>query len=168
LVAITLLAILSIYTLYSYSTALYAFISPTVSPAIGVTTYNTYTTADVQVDTFARGANARIKATLEKATWYLVPYAEFTEPSYVKVSIAVYYTDTGVVKLVKFYTTSMTLQPGVSQTVNVDFQVPSSGLTGSYSANIFVWDDYLPSGGVDQIDTTNSAGTVPQKVFTVT
>ena len=170
LIAIGILTIISLYTLYTYSIALLAFVAPTSTPSVGVTTFNTYTTGNVQVDTFTRGTTGRIKATFEKATAYNSPsYSVISDPETVKVSIAVYYDDSGVVKILKFYTTTMTLTPGVPQNLNVDFSIPSSGVTGAnYYANVFVWDDYLPSGGTTQIDTTNSAGTVPQKVFSAT
>lgn len=170
IVAITLLTILSVYTLYTYSTALYAFVAPTATPSIGVTTFNSYTTADVQADTFARGSNARIKVTLEKASAYNTPsYSVISESSTVKAIVNVYYEDGGVVKILQFYTASYTLQPGVAKSFNVNFEIPTDGVTGAnYKATVFVWDTYLPNDVTTQIDLTNSAGTVPLKTFSAT
>lgn len=170
LAAITILAVISIYTLYTYSIALLAYEVPgPTSPQIVVDVFNSYTTGNVQVDSFVRGTSGRIKANLEKATSYAVPYTVLSDPSTVKVSIAVYYDDGGVVKILKFWTKSVVLEPGVPYGIDLDFSIPTNAVTGAnYYANIFVWDDYLPSGGTSQIDPTNSAITVPQKNFSAT
>ena len=170
LVAITLLAIISIYTLYTYSIALLAYQVPgPTSPQIAVDVFNTYTTSDVQVDSFLRGTTARVKTRLEKATSYAVPYTVLSESSTVKVSIAVYYDDSGVFNLLKFYTSTVVLQPGVPYNLNLDFKIPSGAVTGAnYHAKVFVWDDYLPNTITNQIDPVNSAVTVPEKVFSAT
>ena len=112
---------------------------------------------------------ARVKTRLEKATSYAVPYTVLSDPSTIKVSIAVYYDDSGELNILKFYTKTVVLQPGVPYNINLDFGIPSGGVTGAnYYAKVFVWDDYLPNPITNQIDPVNSAGTVPEKVFSAT
>ena len=172
IVAITLLTVLTAYTLYTYSTALYAFIAPSeFSNRVGVRVFNTYTDADVKTSTFDLGDEGKVKATIELATgYYIVPmtvYSNIYTDKEVKASIAVYMDDGGIAKILGFMTRSLNLQPGVPVDVELGFKIPSDGVVGSdYYAKIYVWDDYLPSGGEDQIDLSHSAGTVPERVFT--
>jgi len=151
LVAITLLAVISIYTIYSYSIALFAFINVDANPPfIRVTSHNTYDTSNVQTDSFARGTTARVKASVEKASDYFTvapAYTSFTESTTSKISVIVYYEDGGVINILKIQSKSVTLQPGVPYNIQLDFTIPSNAVTGThYYAKIFVWDEYLPSG----------------------
>ncbi len=170
LVAIGLLAVISIYTVYSYSIALFAFINVDSNPPfIRVTSHNTYDTSNVLKDSFARGTTARVKASVEKASDYFTAapaYTSFTEPTTSKISVIVYYEDGGVINILKIQTTSVTLQPGVPYNIQLDFTIPSTAVTGThYYAKIFVWDEYLPSGD-NIIDWGNSVAT--SKMFSAT
>ena len=161
LVALTLLTILSIYTLYSYSTALYAFIAPNNStPFVRVTDFDSYDTSNTLKATFTVGQTARVKGTVEKATGYYTTAPAYTSiygTTATKISVSIYYDNSGTVEILKFSTAAVTLTPGVPYNIQLDHSVSS---TGTYYAKIFVWDDYLPSGGNTVIDTTGSVATV--------
>jgi hypothetical protein len=44
--------------------------------------------------------------------------------------------------------------------IQLDTSIPTNAVTGAnYYAKIFVWDDYLPSGGDSIIDEGNSVST---------
>ena len=161
LVAITLLAVISIYTLYSYSVALFAFIAPdNTTPFLRVTNFDSYDTSNTLEDTFAIGATARVKATVEKATdYFTIPpaYTSISGTTTAKISVSIYYDNAGTTKILKFYTTSVTLTPGVPKNIQID--VPTS-TAGTYRAKIFVWDTYLPTGGNTVIDVAGSQPTI--------
>lgn len=162
ILAISLLAVISIYTIYSYSVALFAFVANDNTVLFRVTNFDTYTTGDVQQDSFTLGTNVRVKASIEKATAYTNPsYSVISDPTTCKVSVIVYYDDSGVVNPIGFYTGTVTLQPGISEDIQLDVKVPNDGVTGAnYYAKVFVWDDYLPGGGEDIIDHGNSVAVI--------
>ena len=169
LAAITILAVISIYTLYTYSIALLAFVAPEASRTIGVTTLATYDTNNNPETQFDLGDIVRIKATVEKATAYNNPvYSVISDPQTVKVVLIVYYLDTGVRVPIEFWTQTMSLQPGVPKNIQFDIKIPTDGVQGNfYRVKILVWDDYLPGGGFYLIDETNSVPTEQEFEVTV-
>ena len=158
LVAIALLTVISIYTLYTYSIALLAFVAPESTRTIGVTNFNTYDTGNNLENQFNLGDIVRVKATVERAGAYNTPvYTVISDSQTVKIVIIVFYYDTGVIVPMEYWTESMSLQPGVPYNIQFDTRIPTEGVSGNwYRIKIFVWDDYLPSGGANQIDVTNS------------
>ena len=70
-IAITLLAIITISTLYSYIIALFAFVAPYPGKYLfAVTSADTYDTSDILKSSFDPGDTVRVKATIELATDY--------------------------------------------------------------------------------------------------
>jgi hypothetical protein len=158
IVAITLLTILSVYTLYTYSAALYAFVAPDNTKLVRVTNFDAYDPSDNSPANFAVGTTVTVKASVERATAYTSPsYSVVSSTSTAKITVSVYYANAGTIEILNFYTASVTLTPGVPHNINLAKSVTK---TGSYTAKIFVWDDYLPSGGNVIIDTGNSVATI--------
>jgi len=151
LIAITILAIITISTLYSYIIALFAFIAPYSGTYLfDVTEANTYDTSNVVKHTFSKGSTVRVKATVEKATDYFTT----VPPSYIYTSISgsspyrvfIQINDPSNQPYKTCYTATGSLAPGGSIQYTADFGIGSGAAAGTYRVEVYVWSDKLPDG----------------------
>ena len=147
LIAIGLLAILTVATLSSYIIVLLAWVAPNDSFLTQVNSIETYKGA-VSTSTFSPGDTVTVKATIEKATAYTSPsYTVVSETSTARIFIVVYYDPGTGVRPLHYYTTTTTLTPGVPFNVQTLFTLSSSAvLSAEYYVHCLVWDTYLPVG----------------------
>jgi len=150
LIAITILAVITISTLYSYIIALFAFIAPYPgSYLFDVKEADTYDTSDVLEDTFSKGSTVRVKAKVEKATDY---YTNPAYTSYTSISgsspyrVFIQIQDPSQKAVKSCYTATGSLAPGESKQYTVDFKIDSSAAAGPYTVFVLVWSDKLPGG----------------------
>jgi len=174
-VAITLLAVISIYTFYSYAIALFAFIAPypNVYPiqVTAVDLTNDGTTYDLLTYTedlsFARGTSVDIEATAERAVGYYNDYYHTSTtywqsqdtysssyPNYwdgdywdsqLEFSIYITVLDSND-KPVGFYTTSNVFEPSEIFSFDYSVDIGSEFATGVYTAKVLIWTGSLPDG----------------------
>lgn len=153
LTAITILAIITISTLYSYIVALFAFIAP--YPATYLYPFDasgdTYDTSNNLRDTFSRKSTVRVKATVEKATgYYTNPPPDYT--SYTSLSgsssyrVFIQVMDPSNQPFKSCYTATGSLTVGVSTEYTADFYLDMDSPTGNYAVFVYVWSDKLPNG----------------------
>jgi hypothetical protein len=167
LAAILVLAAISVYTLYSYSVALFAFIAPYPGDGkvqINSATTKTYDGYGAAATTFAKGSKVYIKGDMELATaYYNAPLPAVTYTNIGSIPCKVFITVKDVNDKPVYYNMySITLHPGVPWTIPTNiYNIPSSASTGAYRVRVLVWSDYLPGG----ISLTDSYYT---KTFTVT
>lgn len=147
LIAIGLLAILTVATLSSYIIALLAWVAPDNSYLTKVTDLDTYEGA-VQKSTFDPGDTVTVKATIEKATAYSSPsYTVVSGTTDARVFMIVYYDDGSKYTLLHYYSKSTTLTPGVPFNVQTQFKLSSGAPTGAgYHTKCLVWSTNLPNG----------------------
>jgi len=157
LIAIGLLAILTVATLSSYIIALLAWVAPNNNYLTMVTDLDTYEGTG-QSSTFDPGDTVTVKATVEKATAYYHSFPSYTQisgTSAARIFIVVYYDSHTGVQPLHYYTTTTTLTPGVPFNVQTQFTLSSSAEDSvEYYVHCLVWDTYLPDGDtlVDPID----------------
>lgn len=151
LIAITILSVITISTLYSYIIALFAFVAPYPGTYLfDVTEANTYDTSNVLENTFSKGSTVRVKATVEKATEYFatVPppniYTSISGSSPYRVFIQI--NDPSNQPYKSCYTATGSLAPGESKQYTTDFGIGSGAAAGTYSVCVLVWSDKLPDG----------------------
>ena len=147
LIAIGLLAIITVATLSSYIIALLAWVAPNASYLTKVTDLDTYEGA-VQKSIFDPGDTVTVKATIEKATAYSSPsYTVVSGSTVARVFVVVYYDDGSKYTLLHYYSTSTTLTPGVPFNVQTQFKLSSGAPTGAgYHTKCLVWSTNLPDG----------------------
>ena len=147
LIAIGLLAIITVATLSSYIIALLAWVAPDASYLTKVTDLDTYEGA-VQKSIFDPGDTVTVKATIEKATAYSSPsYTVVSGSTVARVFVVVYYDDGSKYTLLHYYSTSTTLTPGVPFNVQTQFKLSSGAPTGAgYHTKCLVWSTNLPDG----------------------
>lgn len=149
LIAIGLLAILTVATLSSYIIALLAWVAPNNSYLTEVRDLDTYEGA-VQTPTFDPGDTVTVKATVEKAIGYYTSFPSYTtvlDTSASRVFVIVYYDDGSKYTLLHYYSTSTTLTPGVPFYVQTQFKLSTGAPTGAgYHAKCLVWSSDLPNG----------------------
>ena len=151
LTAITILAIITVSTLYSYIVALFAFIAP--FPATYLYPFDasgdTYDTSNNLQDTFSRKSIVRVKATVEKATdYYTVPdYSSYTSLSGLSsYRVFIQVMDPSNQPLKSCYTATGSLSPGGLKEYTADFYLDLGAPTGTYAVFVYVWSDKLPNG----------------------
>jgi len=151
LIAITILAVITISTLYSYIIALFAFIAPFPGTYLfDVPEADTYDTSNVVKHTFSKGSTVRVKATVEKAT----DYFNTAPPTYTYTSISgsssyrvfIQINDPSNQPYKSCYTTTGSLAPGGSEGYTADFGIGSGAAAGTYRVFVLVWSDKLPYG----------------------
>jgi hypothetical protein len=151
--AIAILAIITVSTLYSYITALFAFIGPypgTYPLDVIDANTGTFDTSNNPSASFSKGSTVRVKARVEKETgYYTNPPPDYT--SYTSISgsssYRVFITIKGPSgKVVQFYTATYTLNQGEYKDYTVDSSISSSATSGAYTVKILVWSTSLPSG----------------------
>lgn len=149
LIAIGLLAILTVATLSSYIIALLAWVAPNTDYLTRVEGLDTYEGTG-QISTFDPGDTVTVKATVEKATAYYHSFPSYTQisgTSAARIFIVVYYYPHTGVQPLHIYTTEATLTPGVPVPVETQFTLSSSAVGSTdYYVHCLVWDANLPTG----------------------
>ena len=149
LIAIGLLAILTVATLSSYIIAILAWVAPDASYLTKVTDLDTYDGA-VQDSTFDPGDTVTVKATIEKATAYYHAFPSYTPisgTSAARIFVVVYYDSGTKLQPLHIYTTTKTLTPGVPVPIQTQFKLSSSATDSiEYYVHCLVWDTTLPDG----------------------
>ena len=152
LIAITILAVITISTLYSYIIALFAFIAPYPGTYLfDVPEADTYDTSNVLEDTFSKGSTVRVKAKVEKATdYYTNPaytsYTSISGLSSYRVFIQINDPDNQPYKSCYTAVDLDGLAPGESKQYTANFYIDSGAATGHYRVDVYVWSDKLPDG----------------------
>jgi len=182
--AYILLAIFSIYTLSSYSVALYGFLAEDPDSQTRLNRFMTYRESNAPATNFDPGDTVLLKTKLTYAqgiespysdeyssqspnfywsTTYWEYYYKVDETRNCKVTIVVYYIEDGVVVPLDSYSEEIELQSGDSEDINIDFDIPDDAPESNrYYAKIFVWDDYLPEGGNEVLAPDSPASTIRQ------
>ena len=147
LLVLGVIAAITVFSLYGYITAIFAFIAPTQDFPLEVTVATFGTTNNPQ-SSFGRGTTVRISATVEKATgyYYFYPdYYDFVGDTSYRIIFAV--MDGGRSPVFFQSTTTMiSISPGAIQVTSNDYAIPSGATTGTYTIRVVVWSDWLPSG----------------------
>jgi hypothetical protein len=150
LLAIAILAVITVGTLYSYIVALYAFIAPKPDPYLYpfVATGDTYDTSNNLQDTFSTKSIVRVKGTVEKATAYwIIPYSSYTSLSgSTSYRVFIQIIDPNDQPFKSCYTATGSLTPGGSKEYAADFYLDIGASTGTYTVLMYVWSDKLPNG----------------------
>lgn len=155
IVALSLLVLVSLAAVYSYVVALYAFIAPSQDLPLQISGTQTGTPAGVAKTAFARGETVRVKSTIEKATAYYNYYYYYVPPP-----VYYYYYDfvgttsyRAIITVkdsagqpVFFTSTTGTINVGATVNVQGDYTISGSAATGTYTVDVLVWSDWLPTG----------------------
>jgi len=161
LIALGVITVIVVASMYSYIAALFAFIAPSPDLPIHI---NSVITADGDgnpKDTFSRGSLVMINATIEKGTaYYYESYNfSFTEPTSYLLLVQVMHGDEPV--FLGFV--SQQIPPGEIQSVGVGYRIGDEDATGEYTAIVYVWSTWLDNGGTVIADNSGQ-----QVSFTVT
>lgn len=149
LVLVVILAV-SVFSIYGYITALFAFIAPSEEFPLDVTSVGTFDTGDSSKTSFPRGDTVRIKATVEMATGYYynyVPsyyyYYDFVGTISYRIIVAVRDGDGAPF----FFTYQIrNISPGDIQVTSYDYTIPFTASKENYTIRVMVWSDWLPDG----------------------
>jgi len=153
LIAITILAVITISTLYSYIIALFAFVAPWPDTYLYPfdASGDTYDTSNNEEDEFSKGSTVRVKATVEKAIGYYTnkppdytSYTSISGSSSYRVFIQINDPDNNPYK--SCYTTTGSLIQGGSEEYTANFYIDSGAAAGTYRVDVLVWSDKLPDG----------------------
>lgn len=152
LVALVILSVISIATVYSYIGALFAFIAPSQDVPLQVTSFGTFDTGNSPKTNYTRGQTVRMKATVEKATayyYYVAPpayyyyYYDFVGSTSCKVILTL---KDAAGQPVYFTSSAQMINVGASVTVTVDYPIAATAAVGPWTGDVMVWSDWLPSG----------------------
>ena len=162
LIAKTILAVITLSTLYSYVIALFAFIAPSPGEFLFQADSGLYDTSNNPLTPpVSRGTSVRVIATVEKATHYwntpAPGYTSIVGTTSYRVFITIKASDDSVVRS---YTTTGSLAPGDSKQYTVDANIASGAPTGTYNVQVLVWSDKLPDG-------SSHTPTIEEFAFTV-
>lgn len=159
LVALVILSVISIATVYSYIGALFAFIAPSEDVPLQVTSFGTFDTGNSPKTSYTRGQTVRMKATVEKATAYYYQYYYYVAPPAYYYYNYYYYDFVGstsckVILTLKdaagqpvyFTSSAQMIDVGASVTVTVDYPIAATAAVGTWTGDVMVWSDWLPSG----------------------
>ena len=150
LLALSVLAIITVSVMYSYIIALFAFVAPSASKPLHINTVSTTDFDGVTKTSFARGDNVAFSIAIEHGTdyYYNLPnyydYYSFTEATSYLVLVQVMKGTTPVfLGFVK-----QPISPGGVQTMGVGYRIAGNAPLGQYTATVLVWSDWLPDGSV--------------------
>jgi hypothetical protein len=153
LMAIAILTVITVSTLYSYIVALFAFVAPYPGTYPFEASGDTYDTSNNLQSTFSRGSTVRVMATVEKSTGYYTnappdytSYTSISGSSSYRVFIQVLDSNTPAQPYKSCYTTTGSLTQGGTKQYTADFTIGSGASTGHYTVLVLVWSDKLPNG----------------------
>ena len=151
LIAITILAVITVSTLYTYIVAIFAFVAPNPGTYPFDASGDTYDTSNNLQNTFSKGSTVKVKATVEKATGYYTneppdytSYTSISGSSSYRVFIQINDPDNQPYK--SCYTTTGSLIQGGTKQYTANFYIDSGAATGTYRVDVLVWSDKLPDG----------------------
>ena len=153
LVVSLVLAVVIGYTIFSYSIALFAFISPSAELRWG-------TNAFTDQPSYSRGTQVTLTGFLEEGTAYfnIINYYYFTYSETVTWGVIVLSSDNTPVYIV---TGTLTDQGDITLDPLPKYDISPTASVGTYKVRIMVWSDLLPSGETRTI-------TINEETFQVT
>lgn len=149
LLVLGIVVVLSVFSLYGYIMALFAFIAPSQDLPLEVTSVGTFDTGDASKTSFNGGETVRMKATVEKGTAYYYNYPayyyyyDFVGDTSCKMIFAVM---DDVERPVFFDSVVVAVSPGDYEDVSFDYTIPPGASPGSYVVRVMAWSDWLPDG----------------------
>jgi hypothetical protein len=146
IIALSLITVFSIFTIYSYITALFAFVAPSEGLPLNINSVVTSNINGTSKSSFSRGSTVLINATVEKAVQYLYSYSYYNFSGSTDYLLMVKVQYKGVDVFFGFVADSLT--PGVPLSRGLGFRIPNSASTGTYKVYVYVWSTWLPDGNV--------------------
>jgi hypothetical protein len=151
LLAIAILTVITVSTLYSYIVALFAFIAPYPGTYLFEASGDTYDISNNLKDTFSRGNTVVVKAIVEKSIGYYTTqppdyssYSTISGASSYRVFIQI--QDPSNQPYTSCYSTTGSLTQGGSYEYIEDFYIDSGASKGTYAVFVLVWSHNLPGG----------------------
>jgi hypothetical protein len=150
LLVLGLVFALTIVSVYTYISALFAFIAPSQRFPLKVMDVKTFDKGGDPSSIFTRGQTVRIDAEVEMATgyyyYYPVHYYYYDFVGDVPYGIIFTVVDDWD-KPVFFDSVTSTISPGVSKTTSFSYFIPFTASKGVYRIQVMVWSEWLPEGG---------------------
>ena len=145
---IGVLVALTLTITYSYFGALFAFVAPSRTFPLDVTQASTLDSANSSTSNFSRDELVRINSTIEMALSYenfpwTYDYFDFAGNTSFRIVVSIFDNNT---KPVYFTSAQKSIARGDSMNIIFDYSIASNAATGSYTVNILLWSDWLPSG----------------------
>lgn len=160
LIAIGLVAIVTVLSLTSYMVALTSFVSPSQEFRFKGETSDIWDQYYSITSSFNPGSTVIINGTLYSADRYL-PYL-YTFTGTVNVRWFVTVMDPNDLPI-HFATDTISSLGLVNQTLpDVSFTIPSDAVNGVYTVRVMIWSGYLPSGDTLTFDVLQGTFTVPE------
>jgi len=164
IVGIGVLGLLVAFSLYGYIVALMAFVAESGSIPLHINSVATADTEGNAKSSFSRGSLVAINVAIEHGSsyYYHLPYYysyyNFTgETEYL---LLIQVTKGGTPVFLGFV--NQPILPSGIQNIGVGYRILESAPTGTYTVNVYVWSDWLPSGTI----LADNSG--QQVTFTVT
>lgn len=148
ILVISILALLTVSVSYSYVVALMAFVAPSSSFPLDIIETDTFDESNTTQSSFSRGVLVKINCTIEMGLSYVnfpwsYDYFNFVDDSSYRVIVTVMDSQKMPV-FINFM--QKTISIGEDQISIFEYNIASNAATGTYTANILVWSDWLPSG----------------------
>jgi len=143
--AIILISGLTIFSVSGYISALLAFVSPSEDLPIHVNSAVTVDVNGTEQASFARGSVFMVNVTVEMATqweYYSYSYFDFVGSSDYLLLVRVVHDGEAVYH--GFIADSMSAGDILSR--GVGFLIDETADTGTYTAYVYIWSDWLPDG----------------------
>lgn len=148
LTALIIFTVLTIFLSLTYIQALMAFEAPSQNFPIKVVDSATYNAANVSTSTFAKGTPVKLNCSVSMALSYVnfpwsYDYFDFVQDSSYRVIVSILDSNKRPVYLASY---QKTISRGDIQLSIFQYNIASNAASGTYTMNILLWSDWLPSG----------------------
>ncbi len=148
LTALVIFTALTVALSLSYIQALLAFDAPSQNFPIKVVDSDTLNAANVSTSTFIKGNPVKINCSVSMALSYVnfpwsYDYFDFVQDSSYRVIVSIMDSNMRPVYLASY---QKTISRGDSQLSIFQYNIASNAASGTYTANILLWSDWLPDG----------------------
>jgi hypothetical protein len=145
ILALSILAIIGFAAVWTYGVTLFAYITPNPDLDMRVNSVSTSDTSNNPKSSFNKGETARIFSSIEKATAYSMNYYYYYFVGGESYRLVFTVTD-NLNRPVYFGWLTDTINPGQVNLYSSDYAIPTSASAGSYTVNVYIWSEFLPSG----------------------
>ncbi len=142
--AIILISGLTIFSVSGYISALLAFVAPSEDLPIHVNSAVTVDVNGTEQTSFARGSVFMVNVTVEMATQFEYAYSYYDYNDSSSYLLLVRVVHSGKAVYLGFVADSISSSDVLSR--GVGFLIDETADTGTYTAYVYIWSDWLPDG----------------------
>lgn len=146
IIAIVLISGITIFSVSGYISALLAFVAPSEDLPIHVNSAVTVDVNGTEQTSFARGSVFMLNVTVEMATQFEYAYAYYDYNDSSSYLLLVRVVHSGEAVYHGFVADSISSSEILSR--GVGFLIDEAADTGTYTAYVYIWSDWLPDGTI--------------------